>query len=132
MSSLPADPVAEDALIGIPRQQTNPTRWQGEQWDEFVQVLHQQDVKVRQKRFDIGTYVTDAGGLAFGLPHGVVMAQSAEQIATLMQTAQQFKVPVSVRGGGLTTEGVSVAFGGILLYMTGMSRVIQIDKSALT
>ncbi|MDX8396355.1 MAG: FAD-binding oxidoreductase, partial [Mariprofundaceae bacterium] len=69
---------------------------------------------------------------AFGLPHGVVMAQSAEQIATLMQTAQQFKVPVTVRGGGLTTEGESVAFGGILLDMTGMSRVIQIDKSALT
>jgi len=37
-----------------------------------------------------------------------------------------------VRGGGLTTEGESVAFGGVLLDMTGMSRVVSIDAEALT
>jgi len=132
ISSLPADPVAPDALMGIPRQQTNPRRWQGEQWTEFVQSLSQQDIEVRQQRASTGTYVTDAGGLAYGLPHGVVVAKSAQQIATLMKAAQQFAVPVTVRGGGLTTEGESVAFGGLLLDMTGMSRVLDVDKEALT
>jgi len=33
---------------------------------------------------------------------------------------------------GLTTEGESVAFGGVLLDMTGMSRVLHIDTAALT
>jgi len=42
------------------------------------------------------------------------------------------RVPVTVRGGGLTTEGESVAFGGVLLDMTGMSRVLHIDRAALT
>ena len=41
-------------------------------------------------------------------------------------------MPVTVRGGGLTTEGESVAFGGVLLDMTGMSRVLDIDAEALT
>ncbi|OIO66168.1 MAG: hypothetical protein CO186_00385 [Zetaproteobacteria bacterium CG_4_9_14_3_um_filter_49_83] len=130
--TLPVDPVAADSLPGIPRQQCNPSRWQGESWGDFARVLQEQGVELRQQRFDTGVYVTDAGGLAYGLPHGVVVARSAEQIATLMQLAQQFGVPVTVRGGGLTTEGESVAFGGVLLDMTGMSRVLHVDKENLT
>ena len=125
-------PVAPDALQGIPRQQTNPERWQGEQWPTFVIALQQAGVELRLAEHNTGTYITDAGGLAYGMPHGVVIARSAEQIATLMQLAQQHKVPVTTRGGGLTTEGESVAFGGVVLDMTGMSRVQHIDKEALT
>jgi len=131
ISSLPKDVVAEDSLQGIPRQQTNPTRWQGEQWHDFVQALQDAGIAIRDKHFQTGVYITDAGGLAHGLPHGVVVATSAEHIANLMQLAQQFEVPVTTRGGGLTTEGESVAFGGVLLDMTGMSRVLSIDKDAL-
>ena len=79
-----------------------------------------------------GAYATDAGGTAYGLPHGVVVARSAAQIAGLLKLAQKHHVPVTVRGGGLTTEGESVAFGGVLLDMTGMSRVLRLDRDALT
>ncbi len=132
ISSLPTDPVAPDALIGIPRQQTNPKRWHGEQWFDFVDFLKQQNIEIREHRTATGLYITDAGGLAHGMPHGVVVAEHAEQIAALMKAAQQFSVPVTVRGGGLTTEGESVAFGGVLLDMTGMSHLLHIDKNALT
>ncbi len=74
-----------------------------------------------------GIFATDAGGTAYGMPHGVVIARSAEQIAALLKAAQSHRVPVTVRGGGLTTEGESVAYGGVLLDMTGMSRVISIN-----
>ncbi len=132
LGELPPDPVAPDALQGIPRQQTNPSRWQGESWQAFVDALEADCVEVRQDRGSLGTYLTDAGGMAHGLPNGVVLARSAEQIATLMRHAQQCKIPVTTRGGGLTTEGESVAFGGILLDMTGMNVVQAIDGEALT
>jgi len=98
----------------------------------FVEALQKKHIEIREKRFETGAYVTDAGGLAYGLSHGVVIAKSAEQIAGLMKLAQQFEVPVTTRGGGLTTEGESVAFGGVLLDMTGMSRVVSVDKDGLT
>ncbi len=132
IGEIPPCPVAPDSLQGIPRQQTNPSRWQGEQWSAFVAALQQANIELRVAPHNTGTYMTDAGGLAYGKPHGVVIARSAAQIATLMQLAQQFQVPVTTRGGGLTTEGESVAFGGVLLDMTGMSRVLHIDKTALT
>jgi hypothetical protein len=52
--------------------------------------------------------------------------------SALLKAAQAHRVPVTARGGGLTTEGESVAYGGVLLDMTGMSRVLKIDREALT
>ena len=129
-SSLPPCPVAPDALVAIKRQQTNTSRWQGAGWREFVSSL--KDVEVIEGAPVRGTFATDAGGTAYGMPHGVVIARSAAQISALLKAAQVHRVPVTVRGGGLTTEGESVAFGGVLLDMTGMSRVVSVDKDKLT
>jgi len=125
-------PVAPDALQGIKRQQTNPARWSGAAWNEFSGALRAAGIELSESIATRGAYATDAGGTAYGMPHGVVLARSAEQIAGLMKLAQSLRVPVTVRGGGLTTEGESVAFGGVLLDMTGMSRVLHIDRAALT
>ena len=125
-------PVASDALQGIKRQQTNPARWNGAGWEAFVAALRATGVELAEGPVACGVYATDAGGTAYGLPHGVVIAHSAAQVAALLKAAQTHRVPVTVRGGGLTTEGESVAFGGVLLDMTGMSRVLNIDATGLT
>ena len=125
-------PVAPDALQGIKRQQTNPARWNGAGWTTFVAALRAAGVDLVEGTAACGVYATDAGGIAYGLPHGVVIARSAEQVSVLLKAAQAHRVPVTVRGGGLTTEGESVAFGGVLLDMSGMSRVLRIDAQALT
>ena len=124
--------VAPDALQGIRRQQTNPARWNGANWAEFAAALRAQGVDLKESDAARAPFVTDAGGTAYGLPHGVVTARSAEQVSLLLRCAQQHRVPVTVSGGGLTTEGESVAYGGVLLDMSGMSRVLAIDAAALT
>jgi FAD/FMN-containing dehydrogenase len=120
------------ALAGIKRQQTNPSRWSGQHWEEFVVALRDGGIELRESIAARGAFATDAGGTAYGLPHGVVIARNAAQISALLKAAQLYRVPVTVRGGGLTTEGESVAFGGVLLDMTGMSRVLHVDTEALT
>lgn len=125
-----ACPVGPDALQGIKRQQTNPARWNGVNWQVFGEAVRSAGIDLTETAGMRGAFATDAGGTAYGLPHGVVIARSAEQVAALLRAAQQYCVPVTVRGGGLTTEGESVAFGGVLLDMTGMSRVIRIDADA--
>ena len=125
-------PVGADSLVGIVRQQTNPSRWNGESWTAFAVAVRDAGIELREDIAARGTFATDAGGTAYGMPHGVVIARNAAQIAALLGAAQKFAVPVTARGGGLTTEGESVAFGGVLLDMTGMSRVLHIDTEALT
>src|ERR1700752_3569872 len=86
-SSLPPCPVAPDALVGIKRQQTNASRWQGAGWREFVASL--KDVEVIEDAPTRGTFATDAGGPAYGMPHGVVIARTAAQISALLKAAQR-------------------------------------------
>ena len=125
-------PVGPDSLTQIKRQQTNPARWNGAHWPDFAAALRGAGVELLESLAACGVFATDAGGTAYGMPHGVVIARDAQQISALLKTAQQFGVPVTVRGGGLTTEGESVAFGGVLLDMTGMSHVLKSDAEALT
>jgi len=125
-------PVAPDALQGIPRQQTNPARWNGASWQEFATALRAAGMELRESAAARAIFATDAGGTAYGLAHGVVLARTTEQVAQLLRLAQTHRVPVTVSGGGLTTEGESVAFGGVLLDMSGMSRVLHVDAAALS
>ncbi len=129
---IPDDPVAPDSLQGIPRQQTKISRWHGQNWGEFVSALKGKSIHVREEHSSCSIYMTDAGGMATAMPHGIVNAESAEQISEILKAAQKFKVPVKVRGGALTTGGESVAFGGLLLDMAGMRHVIKVDKENLT
>jgi len=125
------DHVAPDSLVGIRRQQTNAGRWPGEGWAGFRAALAAQGVELLEETATRGIFATDAGGTAYGMPHGVVIARSAVQISSLLKAAQQYRVPVSVRGGRPTTEGESVAYGGVLLDMTGMSRLLSIDENKM-
>jgi FAD binding domain len=129
---IPPCPVAPDALSGIPRLQTNPSRWEGQGWRPFVDDLAGQGIFVDERKSARSLYVTDAGGMAYGLPRGVLIARSTGMVAGVMKAAQLHRVPVAVRGGGLTTEGEAVSFGGLQLDMSGMSRVLDIDRDAMT
>ncbi len=129
---LPADPVAPDSLAGISRQQTQPSQWDGKDWRLFVQILRDQGIVIREEKSSFANYHSDAGGVVYGTPNGICRANSAAQVAAILKAAQRLRVPVKTRGGGLTTEGETVAHGGLLLEMTGMSRILSIDAQQLT
>ena len=112
--------------------QTNPSRWDGEQWPSFVKYLDSRGITVHEGRADSSVFISDAGGLAHGLPHGVVRPFSSEDVSEVLKAAQIYAVPVTVRGGGLTTEGESIAFGGLLLDMSSMNRVLRVDPAGMT
>ena len=95
--TIPPDPVATDALAGIPRQQANPARWQGEGWDAFREELRGHGIELREGRIHGSLYVTDAGGIAHGMPGGCLVARSAEQVAAVLRAAQRHVVPVTTR-----------------------------------
>lgn len=132
LSSLPNCPVAPDSYPEVPRLQTAPPQWDGRNWPEFIAQLKSESIEIIQKKSSLASYRRDAGGIVYGTPHGVARAKSASQIASILKAAQRMAVPVKTRGGGLTTEGETVAHGGLLIDMTGMSRILSIDKEGLS
>ena len=82
---------------------------------------------LRTDRAARACYRTDGGQIVYGFPDSVVHARSPGDVASVLRIAQRDRIPVTCRGGGLTTEGESVAARGILLDLKGMNRLLDCD-----
>jgi alkyldihydroxyacetonephosphate synthase len=74
-----------------------------------------------------------AAGSPLGMPDVVVKPRTDEHVAATLKVANQYQVPVVPWGGGSGTQGASIPIrGGIVLDMTGLSRLIEIDEKSMT
>jgi glycolate oxidase len=65
-------------------------------------------------------------------PEVVVQVISAQQVSEVFKLAQRERIPVTPRGGGYGLSGGAVAVqGGIVMSMTRMNRILEIDKENL-
>ena len=58
----------------------------------------------------------------------IVRPVSSEEVSAIVQVANKFKIPMVPRGGGADLVGGSVTQGGILLDLTRMNNVLQINE----
>ncbi|KIL41693.1 hypothetical protein SD70_05810 [Gordoniibacillus kamchatkensis] len=66
------------------------------------------------------------------LPYFIVRPLTTEQVSKVMRICYTYKVPVVPRGGGSGTQGgAATLYGGILLDLTRMDRILQIDEQSL-
>jgi glycolate oxidase len=75
-------------------------------------------------------YAYDSAGKFWGhMPEVVVKAENAEQISAVMRLANEKLIPVTPRGAGSGLAAAAVpVFGGILLSMEKMNKILEIDE----
>jgi alkyldihydroxyacetonephosphate synthase len=74
-----------------------------------------------------------AAGSPLGRPDVVVKPTGDDEVAAVVRVANRHGVPVVPWGGGSGTQGAAIPTrGGIVIDMTGMSRIIEIDERSLT
>ena len=67
------------------------------------------------------------------MPEAVVTAESTEQIAAIMKLASRNLIPVTPRGAGSGLSGGAIPlYGGIVLSVEKMNKVLEIDEKNLT
>lgn len=77
-------------------------------------------------------YTHDEHTSARGQPEAVVLAASADEVQALLRLANERRIPVTPRGLGTGLAGGSVpAFGGVVLSVEKMARVLEIDGDNL-
>src|ERR1700736_3680506 len=91
---------------------------------------------------DLDRYVADtywkalaarAAGAPLGRPDVVVKPDSDEEVAAVVRLANHHQVPVVPWGGGSGTQGASIpTHDGIVIDLTGMDRIVDIDEDSLT
>jgi glycolate oxidase len=63
-----------------------------------------------------------------GLPEAVVLPTSAEQVSQVVKLARRRGLPIIARGAGTGLSGGAIpAAGGIVLVMTRMRRILEVD-----
>ncbi len=68
-----------------------------------------------------------------GMPEMVLFPKTTEEVSAIMKVASRENIPVTARGGGTNLTGGSVpSRGGIVLVLTKMNRIIEIDKENRT
>ena len=76
-------------------------------------------------------YAYDAANL-FYLPDAVAIPGTAEEIDAIIQLANQEKFPVTPRGAGTGMTGGALAVnGGLVLALTRLNRILEIDTENL-
>lgn len=74
-----------------------------------------------------------ASGTPLGRPDLVVLASSDDDVTTVLRLANRHLVPVVPWGGGSGSQGGAVPVeGGIVLDLTGLDRIVEIDEDSLT
>ncbi len=63
-----------------------------------------------------------------GTPQAVVFPESTEQVAAAVRVAHRYGVPVTPRGAGTGLSGGAIAaVGGVVVVLTRMKRIIEVD-----
>ncbi|HNR12510.1 MAG TPA: FAD-linked oxidase C-terminal domain-containing protein [Thermodesulfobacteriota bacterium] len=63
------------------------------------------------------------------MPEVVVKPHSAQEISQIMKLANAYRIPVTPRGGGTGLScGAVPVYGGIILSLERMNRILEIDK----
>ncbi|QTA93142.1 FAD-linked oxidase [Desulfonema magnum] len=84
-----------------------------------------------EKKEDRVCYAYDAAASAY-LPDAVVFPQNAKQISEILKLANEERFAVIPRGAGSGMTGGSVAVRrGVVLVMTRLNRILNIDKNNL-
>ena len=94
--------------------------------DELRQIVGAEYVLT--SHVDLSVYECDAETLDVAPPEIVVLPKSTAEVAAVVRLANKYNVPFCPRGAGTGLSGGATAiFGGILLVLTRMTRVLEID-----
>ncbi|MHA1278091.1 MAG: FAD-binding oxidoreductase [Candidatus Helarchaeota archaeon] len=77
-------------------------------------------------------YSSDSSAEKPSLSDYVVMPGSTMEIQKIVRLANQEKIPITPRTGGLTLSGLAIPYGGgILLDLKRMNKIIEINKNSM-
>ena len=95
--------------------------------EELIDILGAKNVIVDEEKME--NYSHDETSEEYShMPEVVITPKNAEQISKVMKLANKHLVPVTPRGAGSGLSGGAIpVFGGILLSIEKMNRVLEVD-----
>lgn len=77
-------------------------------------------------------YLSDTLGRLHGSAEAVVFARSTKEVSAVLKYAHENRIPITPRGAGTNLVGSTVPVGGIILDLSLMNKVLELDMDTLT
>jgi glycolate oxidase len=85
------------------------------------------------KKETISEYSHDESSIKPHFPEVVIRVKDTNEISQILNLAKRERIPVTPRGGGTGLTGGSIPiYGGILLSLEKMNRILELDEENLT
>lgn len=96
---------------------------------DFLNTLSgEHELKILTDPFSLECYGTDIGGTVKGKPMAVALPKNSEEVSILLKSCNEHRIPVTLRGGGTTIGGETVANRSILIDLKSLNKIISIDR----
>jgi glycolate oxidase len=97
---------------------------------ELRSIAGDRNVLVDHERIEAYSHDETDAGIYGHMPEAVVLATTVEQVAAIVKLANREHIPITPRGAGSGLSGGAIpAFGGIIISVEKMNRVIELDKA---
>lgn len=83
---------------------------------------------IKSDKDTINSYLEDSSSLRGGYAERVMIPESEEDLVLALREANAAKVAVTVSGGGTSTTGSRVPFGGLVISTEKFNRIIEINR----
>ena len=88
-------------------------------------------MQVKTQLEELQNYLTDASNMPGGFAEKLFVPDNAEQVAEILREANEKKVGVTVSGARTGTVGGAVPFGGWVISLEKLNKIVSIDKENL-
>jgi len=78
----------------------------------------------------IASYFEDSSNLKGGHCEKVALPEKIDDIVEIIRQANRAKIPVTISGGGTSTTGSRIPFGGIVVSLERLNRIIGVDAAS--
>src|SRR5215212_9833792 len=89
-------------------------------------------MQVKTANEDLQNYLNDASNMRGGHVSKLYFPESVEEIQQILREANESKTPVTVSGARTGTVGGAIPFGGIVISMDRMNKIMGINKESRT
>ena len=80
----------------------------------------------------IKNYLEDSSNMKGGYADAVVVPESIEELSAFLKEACEKKLPVTVSGGGTSTTGSRIPFGGSVVSLEKFNRIIDVSTVSMS
>lgn len=89
-------------------------------------------MQVKTQLEDLQNYLTDASNMQGGAAERLFIPETADEVAEILREANEKGIPVTVSGARTGTVGGAIPFGGYVISMERLNKIVEIDEDSQT